>query len=66
MLLTVTGTTKNVTVDFTPVGVKMTRHLVYRAADNSVVHRKRVSNGICSLTAPAGKTIKNNVMVTVI
>jgi len=64
--LTVSSSTGNVTVDFTPFGTNMTCQLVYRATDNSVVYSKPVSGGPCSLTPPAGKAIKNNAVVAVI
>lgn len=64
--LTVTSATGNVTVDFTPLGTNMSCQLVYRATDNSVIYSKPVSSGDCSLTPPAGKNIKNNVVVAVI
>ena len=64
--LTTSNSTGNVTVDFTPLGTNMSCQLVYRAADSSVIYGKPVSSGTCSLTPPAGKTIKNNVVVAVI
>jgi len=64
--LTVTSSTGNVTVDFTPLGANMSCQLVYRATDGSVIYSRPVSSGTCSLTPPAGKQIKNNVVVAVI
>jgi hypothetical protein len=64
--LTATSSTGNVTVNFTPLGTNMSCQLIYRATDNSVVYSKPVSSGACSLTPPAGKPIKNNVVVVVI
>ena len=64
--LAVANATGNVTVDFTPLGTNMSCQLVYRATDNSVIYSKPVANGTCSLTPPAGKAIKNNVVVAVI
>jgi hypothetical protein len=64
--LTTANSTGEVTVNFTPLGTNMSCQLVYRATDNSVVYSKPVSSGACSLTPPAGKAIKNNVVVAVI
>jgi hypothetical protein len=44
----------------------MSCQLVYRAVDNSVIYSKPVSSGTCSLTPPAGKSIKNNTVIAVI
>jgi hypothetical protein len=44
----------------------MSCQLVYRATDNSIIYGLPVSSGPCSLTPPAGKAIKNNVVVAVI
>lgn len=64
--LTTSNATGNVTVNFTPLGTNMSCQLVYRATDNSVIYSQPVSGGACSLTPPAGKAIKNNVMIAVI
>jgi hypothetical protein len=64
--LTTSTSTGNMTVNFTPLGTNMSCQLVYRATDNSVIYSKPVSSGACSLTPPAGKTIKNNVVIAVI
>jgi hypothetical protein len=64
--LTTSTSTGNVTVNFTPLGTNMSCQLVYRATDNSVIYSKPVSSGACSLTPPAGKAIKNNVVIAVI
>jgi hypothetical protein len=64
--LSTTSSTGNVTVQFTPLGANMTCQLVYRASDNSVVYSKPVSSGAVSITPPAGKAIKNNVVIAVI
>jgi hypothetical protein len=58
-----TGTVK---VGFTPLGANMSCQLVYRAADGSVVYSKPVASGPCALTPPAGKPIKNNVVIAVV
>lgn len=68
--LTATSATGTVTVNFTPLGTNLGTNLscqlVYRATDNTVIYSKPVSGGTCSLTPPAGKAIKNNVVVAVI
>ncbi|MGC3956583.1 MAG: hypothetical protein QM813_00990 [Verrucomicrobiota bacterium] len=64
--LTVTSSTGNVTVNFTPLGTNMSCQLVYRATDGSVIYSKPVSSGTCTVTPPAGKPIKNNVVIAVI
>jgi hypothetical protein len=64
--LTAASATGNVTVHFTPLGTNMSCQLVYRAVDNSVIYSKPVSSGTCSLTPPAGKSIKNNTVIAVI
>ncbi len=64
--LTTTTSTGNVTVDFTPLGTNMSCQLVYRATDGSALYSKPVSSGTCSLTPPASKPIKNNVVIAVI
>ena len=64
--LTVASGTGTVTVNFTPLGTNMSCQLVYRATDNSVVYSKTVASGVCALTPPAGKPIKNNVVVAVV
>jgi hypothetical protein len=64
--LTTISATGNVTVNFSPLGTNMSCQLVYRATDNSIIYGLPVSSGPCSLTPPAGKAIKNNVVVAVI
>jgi hypothetical protein len=64
--LAVASATSGVTVNFTPLGTNMTCQLVYRATDNSVIYSKPVSSGPCALTPPAGKAIKNSVVVAVV
>jgi hypothetical protein len=64
--LTTATATSTVIVNFTPLGTNMSCQLAYRATDNSVIYSKPVSSGACTLTPPAGKAIKNNVVVAVI
>jgi hypothetical protein len=64
--LTASSSTATVAVNFTPLGTNLTCQLVYRATDSSVVYSKPVSSGICTLTPPSGKAIKNNVVIAVI